>query len=180
MQNSPLITLRLAAPRSTVLMLRMLILGYVFAIHSDRAICREVQVNLAYRWFCGSSIEDRIPDHSAFTRARNERFRDSDILRRVFLSYHQQCRRRLSRRERLVRRTRPVSGNRFRGVRRPKARKRGRNSGFAAQQKILLYQWLMSWRWAQSPANHSPMRDFPCYPGENTGNFRDSGRLSAR
>jgi transposase len=67
-----------------VLMLRMLILGYVFAIRSERAICREVQVNLAYRWFCGLSIEDRIPDHSAFTRARNERFRDSDILRRVF------------------------------------------------------------------------------------------------
>lgn len=67
-----------------VLMLRMLILGYVFAICSERAICRETQVNLAYRWFCGLSIEDRIPDHSAFTRARNERFRDSDILRRVF------------------------------------------------------------------------------------------------
>src|SRR5207342_2010040 len=67
-----------------VLMIRMLILGYVFAIRSERAICREVQVNLAYRWFCGLSIEDRIPDHSVFTRARNERFRDSDILRRVF------------------------------------------------------------------------------------------------
>ena len=56
-------------------MIRMLVLGYVFAIRSERAICREVQVNLAYRWFCGLSIEDRIPDHSAFTRARNERFR---------------------------------------------------------------------------------------------------------
>ena len=48
------------------------------------ALCREVQVNLAYRWFCGLSIEDKIPDHSAFSRARNERFRDSDIFRRVF------------------------------------------------------------------------------------------------
>ena len=54
------------------------------AIRSERQLCREVQVNLAYRWFCGLSIEDRIPDHSAFTRARNERFRESDILRRVF------------------------------------------------------------------------------------------------
>ena len=44
-----------------VLMLRMLILGYVFAIRSERALCREVQVNLAYRWFCGLSIEDKIP-----------------------------------------------------------------------------------------------------------------------
>lgn len=67
-----------------VLMIRMLIIGYVFAIRSERALCREVQVNLAYRWFCGLSIEDRLPDHSAFSRARNERFRDSDIFRRVF------------------------------------------------------------------------------------------------
>ena len=56
----------------------------MFAIRSERALCREVQVNLAYRWFCGLSIEDKIPDHSAFSRARNERFRDSGILRQVF------------------------------------------------------------------------------------------------
>ena len=74
-----------------VLMLRMLILGYVFAIRSERALCREVQVNLGYRWFCGLSIEDRIPDHSAFSRARNERFRDSDILRRVFERIVEAC-----------------------------------------------------------------------------------------
>jgi transposase len=67
-----------------VLMIRMLLIGYVFAIRSERALCREVQVNLAYRWFCGLSIEAKIPDHSAFSRARNERFRDSDLLRNVF------------------------------------------------------------------------------------------------
>jgi len=66
------------------LMIRMLILGYVFAIRSERALCREVQLNLAYRWFCGLGIEDKIPDHSAFTRARNERFRNQDIFRFVF------------------------------------------------------------------------------------------------
>jgi Transposase domain (DUF772)/Transposase DDE domain len=65
-------------------MIRMLIIGYVFAIRSERALCREVQVNLAYRWFCGLSIEDKLPDHSAFSRARNERFHDNDIFRRVF------------------------------------------------------------------------------------------------
>ena len=59
------------------LMIRMLIIGYVFAIRSERALCRDVQVNPAYRWFCGLSIEDKIPDHSAFSRARHERFRDS-------------------------------------------------------------------------------------------------------
>lgn len=67
-----------------VLMIRMLIVGYVFAIRSERALCREVQVNLAYRWFCGLSIEDKLPDHSAFSRARNERFGESDIFRQVF------------------------------------------------------------------------------------------------
>jgi len=67
-----------------VLMIRMLIIGYVFAIRSERALCRDVRVNLAYRWFCGLSIEDKIPDHSAFSRARNERFRDSSIFRSVF------------------------------------------------------------------------------------------------
>ena len=66
------------------LMLRMLILGYVFAIRSERQLVREVQVNLAYRWFCGLGIEDKVPDHSAFSRARNERFRDSNILRELF------------------------------------------------------------------------------------------------
>jgi transposase len=67
-----------------VLMIRMLIVGYVFGIRSERALCREVGVNLAYRWFCGLSIEDKVPDHSAFSHARNERFRDSGIFRSVF------------------------------------------------------------------------------------------------
>jgi transposase len=74
-----------------VLMIRMLIVGYAFAIRSERLLCREVQVNLAYRWFCGLSIEDKIPDHSAFSRARNERFRDSDIFRHVFERVVETC-----------------------------------------------------------------------------------------
>jgi transposase len=66
------------------LMIRMLIVGYVFAIRSERRICAEVQVNLAYRWFCRLGLEDAIPNHSVFSRARHERFRESDVLRRVF------------------------------------------------------------------------------------------------
>ena len=73
------------------LMIRMLILGYVFAIRSERALCREVQLNLAYRWFCRLGIEDKIPDHSAFTRARNERFRDQDIFRFAFERVVEAC-----------------------------------------------------------------------------------------
>src|SRR5215475_6362492 len=55
------------------LMIRMLIIGYVFAIRSERSLCRDVQVNFAYRWFCGLSIEDKVPDHSAFSRAKASR-----------------------------------------------------------------------------------------------------------
>ena len=58
-------------------------MGYVFAIRSERLLCREVQVNLAYRWFRKLGIEDAIPDHSAFSHARNERFREGDVFRRV-------------------------------------------------------------------------------------------------
>jgi transposase len=67
-----------------VLMIRMLIVGYAFAIRSERRLCSEVQVNLAYRWFCKLGIEDQIPDHSVFSRARHERFGESNALRRVF------------------------------------------------------------------------------------------------
>ena len=73
------------------LMIRMLIIGYVFAIRSERALCRDVQVNLAYRWFCGLSIEDKVPDHSAFSRARHGRFRESDMFRRIFERVVEAC-----------------------------------------------------------------------------------------
>src|SRR5215467_2489792 len=73
------------------LMIRMLVVGYVFAIRSERLLCREVQVNLAYRWFCKLGIEDAIPDHSAFSRARNERFREGDVFRRVFERVVEAC-----------------------------------------------------------------------------------------
>jgi hypothetical protein len=61
------------------------------AIRSERRICAEVQVNFAYRWFCNVSIEDSIPDHSVFFRARHERLRESDALRRVFEGVVAKC-----------------------------------------------------------------------------------------
>src|SRR5713101_4726654 len=73
------------------LMIRMLVVGYVFAIRSERLLCREVQVNLAYRWFCRLGIEDAIPDHSVFSRARNERFREGEVFRRVFERVVEAC-----------------------------------------------------------------------------------------
>ena len=70
--------------RHPVLMLRMLIIGYVFGLPSERLLYREMQVNFAYRWFCKLGIEHKTPDHSVFSRARNEWFGVSGIFRRVF------------------------------------------------------------------------------------------------
>jgi hypothetical protein len=72
-------------------MIRMLFISYVFGLRSERLLCREVQVNFAYRWFCKLGIEHKVPDHSAFSRARNERFRDSGIFRQVFERVVEAC-----------------------------------------------------------------------------------------
>jgi transposase len=66
------------------LMVRMLIVGYCYSIRSERRLCQEVKVNLAYRWFCGLGLEDKVPHHSTFSVNRLGRFRESDILRKVF------------------------------------------------------------------------------------------------
>ncbi len=66
------------------LMVRMLLVGYCYSIRSERRLCEEVKLNLAYRWFCGLGLEDKVPHHSTFSVNRHGRFRDSDILRKVF------------------------------------------------------------------------------------------------
>ena len=66
------------------LMIRMMLLGYCYSIRSDRRLCQEVDMNFAYRWFCGLGLEGRVPDHSTFSVNRHGRFRDSDVLRHVF------------------------------------------------------------------------------------------------
>ena len=58
------------------LMIRMVIIGYCFGIRSERRLCEEVHLNLAYRWFCRLSLEDKVPDHSTFSKNRHGRFRD--------------------------------------------------------------------------------------------------------
>src|SRR5258708_16069570 len=66
------------------LMIRMLIIGYCFGIRSERRLCEEVHLNLAYRWFCRLGLDGDVPDHSTFSKNRHGRFRDSDLLRRLF------------------------------------------------------------------------------------------------
>ena len=66
------------------LMIRMLLVGYAFAIRSERRLCDEVHLNLAYRWFCRLGLEGDVPDHSTFSKNRHGRFRDSDLFRQLF------------------------------------------------------------------------------------------------
>src|SRR2546430_1765744 len=73
------------------LLIRMLIVGYCFGIRSERRLCEEVQLNLAYRWFCRLGLEDQVPDHSTFSKNRHGRFRDSDTLRFVFEQVLERC-----------------------------------------------------------------------------------------
>ena len=73
------------------LMIRMLLVGYCFGIRSERRLCEEVRLNLAYRWFCRLCIEDAVPDHSTFSVNRHGRFRESDILRTVFEEVVRRC-----------------------------------------------------------------------------------------
>jgi transposase len=73
------------------LMIRMLITGYCFGIRSERRLCEEVHLNLAYRWFCRLGLEGQVPDHSTFSKNRHGRFRESDLLRRVFETIVRRC-----------------------------------------------------------------------------------------
>jgi IS5 family transposase len=69
----------------------MLLIGYCYGIRSERRLCDEVNFNLAYRWFCRLGLEDKIPDHSTFSKNRHGRFRESDLLRFVFETVVQRC-----------------------------------------------------------------------------------------
>jgi len=60
------------------LIIRMLVIGYVMGIRSERRLCDEVHLNLAYRWFCRLGLEGKVPDHSTFSRYRHGKFRDSN------------------------------------------------------------------------------------------------------
>jgi transposase len=65
--------------------------GYCFGIRSERRLCEEVHLNLAYRWFCRLGLNGPVPDHSTFSKNRHGRFRQSDLLRRLFDTVLQRC-----------------------------------------------------------------------------------------
>src|SRR5246127_4781328 len=72
-------------------MIRMLLVGYCLGIRSERRLCEEVHLNLAYRWFCRLGLQGKIPDHSTFSKNRHGRFRESDVLRHVFETVVSRC-----------------------------------------------------------------------------------------
>ena len=65
--------------------------GHCFGIRSERRLCEEVHLNLAYRWFCRLDLADRVPDDSTFSKNRHGRFRDCDLLRHVFEATVRRC-----------------------------------------------------------------------------------------
>lgn len=73
------------------LIVRMLVIGYTLGIRSERRLCEEVHLNLAYRWFCRLGIDGKVPDHSTFSKYRHGKFRDSDLLRVVFEAVVARC-----------------------------------------------------------------------------------------
>ena len=73
------------------LMMRMLIVGYCFGIRSERRLCEEVHLNVAYRWFCRLGLDGDIPNHSTFSKNRHGRFRESDLLRKLFETVVARC-----------------------------------------------------------------------------------------
>ena len=73
------------------LMIRMLLVGYCFGIRSERRLCEEVHLNLAYRWFCRLGLEGEVPDHSTFSKNRHGRFRDCHLLRELFETTVRRC-----------------------------------------------------------------------------------------
>ena len=73
------------------LMMRMLIVGYCFGIRSERRLCEEAHLNLAYRWFCRLGLDGGVPDHSTFSKNRHGRFRESDLLRKLFETVVARC-----------------------------------------------------------------------------------------
>jgi IS5 family transposase len=69
----------------------MLIVGYCMGIRSERRLCEEVHLNLAYRWFCRLGLDAKVPDHSTFSKNRHRRFRESNVLRHLFETVVERC-----------------------------------------------------------------------------------------
>ena len=73
------------------LMIRMLLIGYLQGIRSERRLVEEVHLNLAYRWFCHLGLDGRVPERSTFSKNRHGRFAEGDLFRAVFEDVVRRC-----------------------------------------------------------------------------------------
>lgn len=74
-----------------VVIIKYLILGFLFGIESEGRIEQEIQVNMAYRWFLGLDIDDRVPDHSTISQLRRRKFKDTNLIQELFAQVLKQC-----------------------------------------------------------------------------------------
>ncbi len=74
-----------------VILIKMLLIGYLYGIKSERRLEEEVSLNLAYRWFCGIDLMHKVPDHSTFSQNRKRRFKDAGIFRDIFIEIVLRC-----------------------------------------------------------------------------------------
>ena len=67
-----------------VILIKMLLIGYLYNIDSERRLEEEMRYNMAYRWFLGLSLDDPVPDHSTISQNRRRRFHGKDAFREIF------------------------------------------------------------------------------------------------
>ena len=67
-----------------VSMFKMLLVGYLYGIKSERRLVQEIQLNIAYRWFCGYELGEKIPDHSTFSKTRVRKWNESNVFQQIF------------------------------------------------------------------------------------------------
>jgi transposase len=66
------------------MLFKMLLIGYLYGIRSERRLIEEIRVNIAYRWFVGLSLTDPVPHHTIFSQNRRRRFQQSEIYQEIF------------------------------------------------------------------------------------------------
>ena len=69
----------------------MLLVGYLYGIKSERRLVQEIQLNVAYRWFCGFELDEKTPDHSTFSKTRQRKWTESNLFRNVFVEIVRLC-----------------------------------------------------------------------------------------
>ena len=74
-----------------VVLVKYLLIGFLYGIESERRLEQEIQVNMAYRWFLGLDLDERVPDHSTLSQNRRRRFRSKELYRTLFLQIVRQC-----------------------------------------------------------------------------------------